>query len=99
MNESRYVVAARGWLSALTKGIHRSNLSCGRTLARLLRRNFVSPRNDENALLHGAEHLSPRNDGKFRFSSPISLLTSHLSRLTVSHRNDVEKLTFQPAFT
>ncbi|MFA7658966.1 MAG: type II secretion system protein [Candidatus Gastranaerophilaceae bacterium] len=96
---ARFYVIARQWLSALTKGIHRSNLSCGCTLARLLRRNFVSPRNDENALLHGAEHLPPRNDGKFRFSSPISLLTSHLSRLTVSPRNDAKKLTFQPAFT
>ncbi|MFA7659178.1 MAG: prepilin-type N-terminal cleavage/methylation domain-containing protein [Candidatus Gastranaerophilaceae bacterium] len=93
---ARFYVIARQWLSALTKGIHRSNLSCGRTLARLPRRNFVSPRNDENALLHGSEHLPPRNDGKFRFSSPVSLLTSHLSRLTVSPRNDTEKLTFRP---
>ncbi|MFA7658506.1 MAG: type II secretion system protein [Candidatus Gastranaerophilaceae bacterium] len=77
---ARFYVIARHWLSALTKGIHRSNLSCGRTLARLLRRNFVSP----------------RNDGKFRFPSPVSLLTSHLSRLTVSPRNDVEKSTFRP---
>jgi len=64
----------------------------------LLRRKF-SPRNDENALLHGTKHLPHRNDGKFRFSSPISLLTSHLSHLTVSPRNDAKKLTFQPAFT
>ncbi|MFA7659504.1 MAG: type II secretion system protein, partial [Candidatus Gastranaerophilaceae bacterium] len=40
--------------------------------------------------------FAPRNDGKFRFSSPISLLTSHLSHLTVSPRNDAEKLTFRP---
>ncbi|MFA7658716.1 MAG: type II secretion system protein [Candidatus Gastranaerophilaceae bacterium] len=59
---ARFYVIARGWLSALTKGIHRSNLSCGRTLERLLRRNFVSPRNDENALWHGSKHLPPRND-------------------------------------
>ena len=61
----------------------------------LLRRKFA-PRNDENALLHGTKHLPPRNDGKFRFPSPVSLLTSHLSRLTVSPRNDAEKLTFRP---
>ncbi|MFA7658644.1 MAG: type II secretion system protein [Candidatus Gastranaerophilaceae bacterium] len=47
---ARFYVIARHWLSALTKGIHRSNLSCGRTLARLLRRNFVSPRNDVEKL-------------------------------------------------
>ncbi|MFA7659439.1 MAG: hypothetical protein WCY19_08400, partial [Candidatus Gastranaerophilaceae bacterium] len=41
---ARFYVIARQWLSALTKGIHRSNLSCGRTLERLPRRNFVSPR-------------------------------------------------------
>ena len=88
---ARIYVIARGWLSALTKGIHRSNLSYGQTLARLPRRNFVSP----------------RNDAKFRFPSPVSRLTSHLSRLTVSPRKDVKKSTirpfnrstFQPAFT
>ncbi|MFA7659540.1 MAG: type II secretion system protein [Candidatus Gastranaerophilaceae bacterium] len=69
---ARFYVIARGWLSALTKGIHRSNLSCGRTLERLPRRNFVSPRNDENALLHGAKHLPRHNNGKFNSQFPIT---------------------------
>ncbi|MFA7659375.1 MAG: type II secretion system protein, partial [Candidatus Gastranaerophilaceae bacterium] len=46
--------------------------------------------------MHGTKHLPPRNDEKFRFPSPVSILTSHLSRLTVSPRNDAKKLTFRP---
>ncbi|MFA7659461.1 MAG: hypothetical protein WCY19_08520, partial [Candidatus Gastranaerophilaceae bacterium] len=38
-------------------------------MARLLRRK-IAPRNDENALWHGSEHLPPRNDTEFgKFSS------------------------------
>jgi len=37
----------------------------------LLRRKFA-PRNDENALLHGAEHLPPRNDTEFNSQFPIT---------------------------